>query len=408
MKICYISTFHPQSVQTADAMLAAWPLLRCLPPALAAEGHQVVVLAHAARPSVRTIGGARYCFIAPGPVARRAGRLLDCWKPRHGPAYYVPASRLVRQLRRERPDVVHFAGLTVDLHLAQVARACTRLRIPLVVHFHGGMPDRGRMRYVQQHNASRISRVLVTTYDQAEPWIAAGLFAPGRFVQIVESSSPFSGIERNEARATIGMRGDPVYLSAGRLDTIKDPLTMLRGFERIASSQPDARLYLYYLTAEMLPEITAFLNERPALLDRVELRGRAPLEHMEAIYSSADFLLQASLREWSGLAVIEALSCGCIPIVSDIPSFRMLTADGSHGRLFAAGDADALARAALSVSLDERFELSRAVRAYFERELSFPAMGRQICAVYRDLCPARAKTNQDRDIADSGRAGRVQ
>ncbi len=196
------------------------------------------------------------------------------------------------------------------------------------------------------------------------------------------------------------MAGDPVYLSAGRLNAIKDPMTMLRGFELIALDQPNARLYLHYLTDELLPEIAAFLSERPALAERIELRGRAPLEDMEAIYSSADFLLQASLREWSGLAVIEAMSCGCIPIVSDIPSFRTLTDGGRFGRLFATGDAMGLSRAALSVRPDGRVALSRAVRDHFELELSFAAMALKISDVYRDLRSDLA--NNDRVDATVG------
>jgi len=298
--------------------------------------------------------------------------------------------------------------LTLDLQLAHVARACDQLDVPLIVHFHGGEPDRGRMLRLQRHNASRIKRVLVTTQQQAQPWITAGLFGPEQFSQVVESSSPFTGIDRDEARARTGMIGDPVYLSAGRLDAIKDPLTMLRGFEMIARDQPGARLYLYYLTAELLPEIMVFLNDRPELADRIEMRGRASLEDMEAIYSSADFLLQASLREWSGLAVIEAMSCGCVPIVTHIPSFRMLTDGGRYGRLFTTGDPAALSRAALAVLPGDRQELSRAIRSHFERELSFAAMARQISAVCRDLRPDRANSPEDRDRADVYGDGRVQ
>jgi glycosyltransferase involved in cell wall biosynthesis len=225
----------------------------------------------------------------------------------------------------------------------------------------------------------------VTTREQAEPWIAAGPFMSEQFVEVVESSSPFGGIPRHEARAVTRMDGDPVYLSAGRLDGIKDPLTMLRGFERIAAEQPNARLYLYYLTSEMLDDITSFISDRHGLAGRIELRGRAPLKQMEAVYSSADFILQASTREWSGLAVIEAMSCGCIPIVSDIPSFRRITGGGRFGRLFPVGHPEALASAALSVSPSERTGMSTIVRDHFDRELSFPALARQIDTVYQQL-----------------------
>ncbi|HEX5166236.1 MAG TPA: glycosyltransferase family 4 protein [Thermomicrobiales bacterium] len=394
MKVCYVSAFHPPSISTPAAMLDAWPLLRCLPPELAAEGHEVVALVHAGQNDERRHDGVRYRFINPGRIAGGIGRLAGRWKPRYGPAYYTPALRLTRALREERPDIVHFSGLTLDVQLAQVAWACSRQRIPLVVHFHGGVPDAGRLQRLQRFNACRVSRVLVTTFEQAQPWLDARLYTCVQFSQVVETSSPFTGIERDEARRATGMAGDPVYLSAGRLDAIKDPLTVLRGFERIVEQQPDARLYCHYLTAEMMPEIVTFLDARPSLAERVALRGRAPLEAMEAIYSSADFLLQASLREWSGLAVIEAMSCGCIPIVSDIPSFRMLTG-GSAGKRFPVGDAEALARAALSISHANREALAMACHSRFKQELSFAAMASKISAIYRDVRPDRPNAHQD-------------
>ena len=119
-----------------------------------------------------------------------------------------------------------------------------------------------------------------------------------------------------------------------------------------------------------------------------------PLADMEAIYSSADFLLQASLREWSGLAIMEALSCGCIPVVTDIPSFRALTASGRYGRLYPIGDDGALAEALLAIDNAERESLAKSIRGYFAAELSFAALARQLDAVYDDLVAA-ANTQVD-------------
>jgi glycosyltransferase involved in cell wall biosynthesis len=391
MRVCYVSPFYPPEVREADRMLAAWPLLSRLPPELAALGHDVTVLAHATKPDRRTIAGVDYRFIDAGRPVRALAGAVHRWKARHGPAYYLPAFRLTRALRAARPDVVHVAGMTLDLQLAQIIRACRRPAVPIVVHYHGGTPDRGRLRRLQRRNLAAISRALVTTREQAEPWISEGLLGWEQVAQVVETSSPFDGIDRGAARAMTGMCGDPVYLSTGRLHPIKDPLTMLRGFARIAAAQPDARLYAYYLTDELLPRVRELLGETPTLAARVELRGRADLEEMEAIYSSADFLLQASLREWSGLAVLEAMSCGCVPIVSDIPSFRTMTGDGKAGRLFPAGDPGALARVALAVSDGDRSRMARQTKEYFENELSFKAMARRIDGVYRDVRPDVAR-----------------
>jgi glycosyltransferase involved in cell wall biosynthesis len=242
--------FYNPAVTSPEAMLASYPLLRALPAELAARGHAVVVLQHAPAGAVRSLAGARYEWIAAGRLARAAGRALDRWKPRYGPAYYEINRPLLRRLRQLRPEVVHLFGLTMDLHLALVVREVRRLGVPLVVHYHGGLPAvRRRHLRLQRHNLHAIDRALFTARDQARPWIDAGLL-PGweRVVQVAETSSPFRGLPREAARARTGMLGDPVCLSAGRLHPIKDPLTTLRGFARIAAARPRAQLYLYYLT----------------------------------------------------------------------------------------------------------------------------------------------------------------
>jgi glycosyltransferase involved in cell wall biosynthesis len=106
---------------------------------------------------------------------------------------------------------------------------------------------------------------------------------------------------------------------------------------------------------------------------------------MEAIYSSADFLLQGSRREFSGYAVLEAMACGAIPAISDIPSFRAMTCGGRYGVLFPPGDHEALARGVLAVPPGEIPARSVEVRARFERALSFPAMAARLEEVYREL-----------------------
>ena len=57
---------------------------------------------------------------------------------------------------------------------------------------------------------------------------------------------------------------------------------------------------------------------------------------------AADVFVLGSHREGSGYSLIEALACGLPPVVTDIPSFRSLTAAGAVGALWPCGDARAL------------------------------------------------------------------
>lgn len=375
--------FYADEAAPAE-LFARYPILARLPAGVAARGHRVRVLCHAPYNARVRHAGVDYEFMAGDRLTRALSRRVYQSKRRYGPAYFEPAWRLALRLRKLRPEVVHVFGLTMDLQLALLNPVARSISAPVVAHFHGGEPDR-RAPYLrlQRWNGHRLARALFTTPEQARQWVTAGVLRPAQTALVVESSSPFQGISRETARAATGMIGDPVLLCAGALTERKDPLTVLRAFHRIAERLPAARLYLYYLHDDKLTEVRAFLAGAPALAGRIELRGRAPLADMEAIYSSADILVQASRSEWSGLAILEAMSCGCIPVITAIPPFRVMTEGGRYGRLFPVGDDAALADAVLSIGPAERAALSDAVRGHFERTLSFDAMARQLDVIYR-------------------------
>ena len=387
LRILIISPFYDERVKTLSESLDRFPILRELPGELRKLGHQVRFIGLGPARSECVVDGIPYRWERAARPIQIAGRLAHRWKPHHGPAYYAPSLRLALMVRRWKPDIIHVFGLTIDLQLSFV-RLLAHRRSHMVVHYHGGTPAEGAIRSrIQALATGRVEAALFTSLAQATPWIDAGLLERHQVHRVLETSSPFAGIDRAVAREQTGMTGNPVYLSAGRLHPIKDPLTMLRGFAHIARRQPEARLYLYYLTDELLNETRAFVHSFPILRSRVEFRGRADTADMEAIYSSADVLLQASRREWSGLAILEAMSCGCIPVISDIPSFAAMTENGRYGKLFTPGDAQGLANAAMSIADPETF--SAEIREHFREHLSFTAMARQLDGIYRELSSSR-------------------
>src|SRR5262249_53867444 len=127
------------------------------------------------------------------------------------------------------------------------------------------------------------------------------------------------------------------------------------------------------------------IDKSGTLRARVRLVGRVPHSDLAAYYSAADLFVLGSHHEGSGYALIEALACGTTPVVTDIPTFRVLTAGGSMGALWTPGDAgscgDALVAAA---SIDRNAQRGR-VSDHFNRELSWSAVGRRAMEIYRDV-----------------------
>jgi glycosyltransferase involved in cell wall biosynthesis len=392
LRICFVMLHYARDAASNDARryLRETPIHSALPEAVAALGHEVHLVHQFPSDQTFSARGVRYHFVAERGSMRRLSRLAGRLR-QSDPAFYEPALRTIDRVRALEPDILHVHGTTLNLNLYLLFRRLGRAASPALLHYHGGYPARSALgRRMQRFNFAHAQRYAFTTRDQAQPFIETGfLDKAARIVPLVETSSTFRRLDRLSARHESGMTGEPVCLSVGRLHAIKDPLTMLQGFEQVLVERPKAQLYLYYLTDEERPALEGYLATRPALRDHVHFRGRAPFEQMESIYNSADFLLQASRREFSGCAVLEALACGVIPIVSDISSFRVMTECGRFGALFPVGDAQALAQRITEIPLDMLEERSAAIRAHFERNLSFDAMARQLLPVYCEMLAER-------------------
>ena len=98
---------------------------------------------------------------------------------------------------------------------------------------------------------------------------------------------------------------------------------------------------------------------------------------MSSFYSAADVFVAGSHHEGSGYALMEALACGAVPVVTDIPTFRLLTADGTLGALWSPGDAGDCARALVAAGRRNLTAERERVADHFACELSWDAVGRR-------------------------------
>ncbi len=399
MHITLLNYIYDAEYQTVDALLERYLSLSGWAESLLAAGaRRVTVLQRFARNLDVRRGGVDYHF--------RSGAR---WP---GGSWSDPR-RMHRAVKALRPDVAHVNGLIFPAQILLLRRALPS-ESPLVVQDHGGPPPNAKRakglaalrpvwslrRTIWRAGLRTADGFMFTTAAQAQPWRAAGLLGADQPIyEIVEAGRPVRPLPRAEARKVSGVWGDPALLWVGHLDANKDPLTVLTGFERALPHLPGARLTMVYLGQTLLPAVRARLAESPTLAERVELRGFVPYEKIASYFSAADLFVLGSWREGSGYALIEALTCGAAPVVTDIPSFRALTLDAArngdgagttpYGALWPPGDADALAAALVEVGRRDLAPLREQLMAYAARELSWAAIGRRALAVYRELLARR-------------------
>lgn len=313
----------------------------------------------------------------------------DGARPRPRP--WAPCVRMSRVVAEARPDLVHVNGMVFPVQTRQL-RARLGSGPAIVVQNHAEAPSKGCKRAVQRWGLATADGFLFTVDAQADPWRALGVIPRSAPVfEVMEGSTGLVPRTRAEARARRPMPGAPSFLWVGRLRAVKDPLTMLAGFELLLHDVPDAHLTMVFGEADLIDAVETRRAASPRLRAAVTLVGAVPHEELPWYYGSADYVVAASLREGSGFALAEALACGAVPIVTAIPSFAAMTADGRLGGLWRPGDPADFARVARAV-LDRPHEaLSRAAAEHYRANLSRDAIGRRALAVYRAVVARRGR-----------------
>jgi glycosyltransferase involved in cell wall biosynthesis len=110
---------------------------------------------------------------------------------------------------------------------------------------------------------------------------------------------------------------------------------------------------------------------------------------MASFYSAADLFLVGSHHEGSGYALMESCACGAVPVVTDIPTFRLLTGGGLLGALWEAGNAADCARALADVGRRNLYTERARLADYFSRELSWSAVGTRALEIYEEVVGRR-------------------
>ena len=389
--------YDPRAGADPAAVIERFPTLPGIAAAHARRGLDVAAFQLFPRRADLSLDGAGFHFVPSAPAARRASRLLHRALPRYRAPYWEPAAPLVRRVALWQPDVVHAFGATLDLNLALTAATARRRDAGLVVHYHGGLPAADAVtRALRRRTLGGADRLLFTHRSQADPWIEAGMLRPAQVAEVVETSTHIQPEPRARARQRTGIRGEPACMMVGRLHPVKEPVTVLAAFAVVAERRPLAMLHVVGPDEGLEAACRAIVAATPVLQGRVLFHGRQPAKAMPAFYGAADLLLQASRREWSGLSVLEAMACGVVPVLSDIPPFRAMTEDGRYGRLFPVGDATALARAVLHLRPRVAHPLGQEVRAYFRRALSFDALASRLEGIYGEVLQERSAHREAR------------
>jgi len=321
--------------------------------------------------AAQTLGTERW----PGPLAKIA----------KGLSHVAAMESLVRTLRRERPDIIHFQWLplpVVDrLFLGRLARIA-----PIVITCHDSQPFNANPGAALQRVGAtavltRFDRVIIHT-EQARPRLAAYGVAPARVQRIahgfLDDTAPVA------PPAPVADDRPVRFLLFGKIKPYKGIDLMIEALKRLA---PETLKRVEVLVVgkpymDVAP-LEAAAKDLPQL--RFEFRF-VPDEEMPSLFAWADVLAFPYREiEMSGV-LMAALKTARPMVASNIGGFAELLTDGETGFLVEPGDVAGLARAITRV-VEEPATRARMAQGLIDLVKAIPSWDR-IAAETEDLYAA--------------------
>jgi len=115
-----------------------------------------------------------------------------------------------------------------------------------------------------------------------------------------------------------------VFLNVSRMMPQKRHLLLIKVFKKFATKEDEL---IICGDGPLWNSVAAAAENDP----RIRLTGRIPQEKLLEYYQAADFYIMPSAYEGQPLALLEAMACGLLPILSDIPIFQETVQTLGHG-----------------------------------------------------------------------------
>ncbi|MHA4843575.1 glycosyltransferase family 4 protein [Flavitalea antarctica] len=331
------------------------------------KAHTVTAIEHIDYSGEFRHKGVRYLFI---PLKSRISRF---------------PFRKHRLMKKLAPDVVFINGFIFPLQIILLRLQLGKKTRIIILH-RAEKPFHGYKSVLQKIADKFVSAYFFTSFESGQPWIRQRIIESEKKVfEIIQSSSIFFPDYEERSYRHYDVMKPPVFLWVGRLDRNKDPLTVVAAFIEFLRYVPTAKLQMIFQDGDLLPEIESTINASQTGADAILLVGKVKHHVLGEYFRSADFIISGSHYEGSGISVVEAMSCGCIPVVTNIASFRKMTKNGEVGFLYEPGDVKGLLKTLLKTTKIDRQKQQEKVCLHFQEELSFEAIARKTNEVVNGL-----------------------
>jgi glycosyltransferase involved in cell wall biosynthesis len=380
MKIVHVHFDYDSSVQTERQLLEKYYTVTGWAEALKRKGANVVVINRFHKDGFLEENNVQYYF------------MRDSLPPKLR-AWHLPF-KFFQKIKTLDADVIHLHHLSLALQ-TYILRGLLKTKTAVIIQHHGG-PAPGKFKKIIYGLMNSVADgYFFTDITQGKEWFK-GRREFAKIMPIMEGATFFDFSDRNSVKANrnddlqkVASNNSPVFLWAGNLIIRKDPLTVLEGFQELFTNYNKGTLFMIYREGQLLEQVRQKINDSVVLRERVHLIGHVSHPEMESFYNNADYFVLGSHAEGSGYALSEALSCGCVPIVTNIPSFRMMTNNGQLGALWNPGEKNSFVQAAIKAMNKKLPNEAQACINFYRQNLSFDAIAQTAIEHYKKVISHR-------------------
>jgi glycosyltransferase involved in cell wall biosynthesis len=300
---------------------------------------------------------------------------------------------LSRQLRRDRPDLVH-VQYTAPL-------ACP---VPVVVSVH----DVSYLEHPEWFTALRSRQLWLTVQQTARR--AVRILTPSEFSRrsIAEAygfeekivvvpnavSSAFRPVARDGAAAWVREHFSvpaPFVLCVGDLQPRKNQIGLIHAFEQLLRACPQLPHHLVLVGKETwFGGRVRHAAHKSDCSSRIHFTGFVGDDDLLQLYGACDLFVFPSFYEGFGIPILEAMACGRAVACSNTTA--MAEVADAAAILFSPHSVDEMARAMKDLLLDAELR-ARVSRLGLQRSASFSwdIAARRTLAVYNEVAESRAR-----------------
>lgn len=157
---------------------------------------------------------------------------------------------------------------------------------------------------------------------------------------------------------------------------------LVAGMQRLFRAQPALTVTL--LGTAKAPDVV-LADFEPEFRDRVRVVPSYRRDELASLLAGHSIAVSASLREGFPLGTLEAMACGLVPVISNIPGPTQYVADGRNGLVVPVADGAALAVAVERLIADpELFGRLRGAAHQTAQRYSWDQIGRRTLALYAE------------------------